>query len=95
VPPPKKPTDPPPTEETWELRDIDGGDIDDGRVRRNLRRLADVADALIVVAERHERWAVFRSVGGKFLIATTVIIAALAAFKEQLLTLFPFLRGGP
>lgn len=92
--PPRKPPPDPPTDEEWDRRTLEGVDPEAARDRRNLRRLADKADVLVAMAESRERWSVFRSIAMKFLIATGALVAALSAFREQLLSLFSFLRGG-
>ena len=85
--PPRRPTSDPPTDDEWDRRTLEGVDPDDGKARHDLRRLAGKADTLIGMAESRERWAVFRGIAKHFVIWVAVMIAALSAFKEQILSL--------
>lgn len=89
---PRKPVDPP-SDDEWDRRSLEGVDPDDGKRRQDLRRLSEKADTLLEMAESRERWAVFRSIAKHFIIWVAVMIAALSAFKEQILSLIG--RGQP
>lgn len=61
----------------------------------NLRRVEEKADTLIAMAERYDRWKVFRGLAMKFAIATGALVAGLSAFREDIVSFITFLRGGP
>lgn len=85
--PPRRPTDPP-SDEEWDRRTLEGVDPEAGDVRHSARRLHEHVDTLIEMAENRERWAVLRGIIKRFAIWVAVMVAALSAFKEQLLSLF-------
>lgn len=85
--PPRRPPSDPPSDEEWDRRSLEGVDPDDGKRRHNLRRLANEADTLLEIAANRKRWAVFRNVAKHFIIWVAVMVAALSAFKEQILSL--------
>jgi hypothetical protein len=84
---PRRPPPDPPSDESWDRRSLEGVDPESGVDRHKLRKLADKADTLVSMAESRERWAVFRGVAKHFIIWAAVMVAALSAFKEQILSL--------
>ena len=86
-----KPPPAPVSDEAWDRRSLEGHEPDDGKVRHNLRQLSEVAPVLLEVAESRERWRIFRSIATRFIVVTAALIAALTAFKDDILSL---LKGG-
>jgi len=86
---------PPPTDEEWDRRSLEGTDPESGVDRHKLRKLADRAESIEAMVERYERWAVFRSITMRFAIATGALVAALSAFRSDIMSLIEYLRGGP
>ena len=61
----------------------------------NLRRVEEKADTLIAMAERYDRWKVFRSIAMRFVIATGALTAGLSAFREDIESFISRIWGGP
>lgn len=83
----RRPPSEPRSDEEWDRRSLEGVDPESGADRHRLRRLADKADTLVSMAESRERWTVFRGIAKHFIIWAAVMVAALSAFKEQILSL--------
>lgn len=81
----------PPTDNEWERRSLEGTDPESGMVRHQSRLLAAEAPTLLEMAESHKKWAVFRSFVKRFAFVTAALVAALSAFKDEILNL---LKGG-
>lgn len=98
--PPRRPPAPQ-TDEDWERRSLEGVDRDDGKVRHDVRRVTDKADEILAIVESfdghvetiaemaksREKYKVLRNFAKHFVVWVAVTIAALSAFKEQLLSL--------
>ncbi len=85
---------PPPSDEAWDRRTLEGTDPESGEHRDQLRKLAAVSDVLLEMAQSRERWKVFRSMARRFILVTAALVAGLSAFKSEILDLIRSIRGG-